>query len=846
MRDLFANNAFEDMKPILGKPGTIWEAYRNKDSAATVSKDNVERVPFQPVIFVDPAIKQTKEFSLRAVMAMYYNNWGITNNAFGNSERSRFIDNRAWSNGKQDMQSFMGGKKARNNEDKNPIMKHLDFDPVSQQSKYRDIVVGYLEDLDFDIVATSLNPEAQAQRENQYLNEIVNLRNRSFNKAADQKAGQPVSPPSTLKFQVTDEQELDLYFQLGGAKEIFELEIEIGNQVVLNDSDFKEIKKMLLEDAFDCGEMIVDVIYDKDGRIKVKYVDPCNRGREDFRGHYMKRPAKFWYMELKTVQQILMESQGQFDLDDMQRIAQMYENKFGNPTWNQSYSGWQTYVNTDATYALFFMNWQVPVMYARWEDLDVYNIITYSNVNGAEIKTFAPYDKSADAYIRDLSSYGPYAPQLPTLKEDGSTDVGLGGKTNTQQLQYHRQYQCTWIVNTQFVYDYGRVPFQPRDPFNPRLSLSSIKYYRVTQQPLAERIKPYVKKILLTYQKIDNVIARLKPPGWEINVQGLENITLGDGTKFSVKHAFEMWNETGDLLVKRKAGGDILNQTQTDKFVTPLSQADFFNYMQGLIAYKNLCQEEIVNMTGLNEFMDASNPNPQTPVALARSAQQGTKNSLSQITSGLLHLCEKIALDVSDRLGQVIEYSGDYSGYADAIGSGMMRIRKITKAVIGHRYGIKVEAKPSRAEREQFEQAVMQAFSNQASPEQGGLWVTDAMNITEKLKAGVNMKLLRLEMTSIIKNRLAFLQQQKTDMINQQVQGNNQSQAAATDAATKAKQEETRLQMLLISHQADEDIRVNSAVAPVKGSIKMQTDQNKANLKIRDKMFSGGEGGANL
>lgn len=856
MRNTFSDNDWERLKPQANilmpdgksyKPNPIWDNFKklsgnpNDDNVADTMAQSGLYPPFYPSIITDPAIKQTEEYCLMTVLALYWNNWNVYQNVYGNTERNRFIDNRNWSNGKQDMQAFMGGKKPMNNTDKNPLMKHLDFDPVTQQSKYRDIVVGYLEDLDFDIFATSLNPDAQAKKQNEYLNELVNLRNRHFNKQMDEKAGVQVSPQSNLKFPVTDESELDLYYQLGGAKEIFELQIELANQVVLNDSEFRDIKKMLLEDAFDTGRMIVDVIYDKDGRIKVKYVDPVNCGVEDYRGHYLKRPSKIWYMELKTVQQILMESHGQFSMEDMITICRMFENKFGNPVWNQSYVGWQTYVNTDATYAYFFYNWQIPVMYARWEEVDIYELINYKNANGIPIKTFLPHGKAAADYIRELPQYGPYAPYVPVVDDENQTEVpGLGGEVNTERLQYHRQYQATWIVNTKYIYDYGRVPFQARDPFNPRYTSCSTKYYRITQQPHAERIKPYVKKILLTAQKMDNVVARLKPPGWEIDISALENLTLGNGEKFTLKHNMEMWNETGDLLVKRKASGDILNQSKVESFVRPLSQADFFNYMQGLLAYINYCQGQIVDMTGLNEYMDASNPNPNTPVALARQAQQGTKNSLSQISSGFLYLCEKIALDVSDRVRLVVEATGEYSGYADALGGGLLdatSMKRVTKAVIPHRFGIKVQARATRAEREQFEQYVNQAFSNTATPEQGGLWVTDAMLITKRLRSGVNMELLRLEMNAIIKNRLAFLQKQRQDLIAQQTQGNKDAQAAAQDAATKAKQEETRLQMLLTSHNTDEAIRLAQATANIKGSVKLMTDRNKSDLKLREQML---------
>ncbi len=789
--------------------------------------------PYFPSTLINPELKLTKEYCLSSAKAIYWNNWNTFQNAYGNTMRTRYIDNRAWSQGQFDVTPFVGGRKFAGNQSKNPLLKHIDFDPVTDQSKYRDIVVGFMEDLDFEITATTLNPIGAAIKENQRISEmaLLQMKNSGFSQQIDQAAGMPIMPQSELNFPVNTEQELNAYYDLGGFKEDAEIEIETANSIVNNDSDWKEISKMLLEDAFDCGCMITDTIYEKDGRIRKKYVDPVNCGVEDYRGHGLKRPGRIWYIELKTVQTILMEAEGQLSMDDMVLICQKFESKFGNPVWNAAYQGWQSYVNTDSTYAYSFYNWKVPVMKTYWEEMDLYKVAKETYNDGYEIKRWAGYEEQSQKFENTEPMRGETNPQ----SNSGPVII----QKDIEQMQYHRYYQCTWIVNTQLCYDYGRVPFQARDPYNPRYSLCPMKYYRITNQPMAERIKPYAKRIYMTIGKIDNEIAHKAPSGFEFNMNALENITLGSGETFTIKHNFQMLQETGNMLAKPKAVGDLYGQNREEWTVRPIPQGGFFDAIRGYAMYINLMEDRIIKLTGINDMMDGSNPNPDIPATAVKLAAQGSKNSLSQIAAALLYMNEKSALDVCDRVRLVVEATGDdYGGYGDAIGYGLLSLtgRKVTKQVISHRFGIKVMAKPTLKERERMKEYVQQAFANMASPEQGGLWATDAWQFEEDINAGVSLKLIRLKMISVIRERLNFLQKQRMEMIDRQVRGNMQTQADATKQALTMEQEATRLRMIEAAFNADQTIRINNANNSSKTGNAMVKDVQKSHLKMNEEI----------
>lgn len=817
------------------------------DFPKPVKKDStteLEPVSY-PSMFCDPSHKLTKEYALQTARAIYYNNWASTQNAYGISERARMIDNRNWSNGKFDTSAFMGGKKTRGNSDKNPLMKQIDFDPVTEQSKYRDIVVGFLESLDYEITASTINPAAAARRENFRLSELANLRNKQSGlaDAINNAAGAPVMPQSNMPFPVNDEQELNMYFQLGGFKEIAELEIELGDQICNNDSDWKgTLKKMLLEDAFDTGRLAIDIEYDNDGRVRKKYIDPVNCGVEDYRGHYLKRPQRIWYIELKSVQEILMESAGQFTVEEMRTIAELFQNKFGNPAWNVALQGYQNYVNTDYSIDNFFFNFKVPIMKIYWDELDIYKTKELHYADGSIAKSFTDYADTPERPEPNVTLSVVEGQEAATANSELSTAIpedsrnSLFTKKVIRELPKHRYYQTKWIVNTNFVYNYGRVPFQAHDPLNTQFALCPLKYYRITQQPLAERIKPYFKKIFMIGNKIDNEVARKKPEGWVINIKALENLSLGQGKTFTVKHAIEMWNETGDLLISDEAVGDEFGRTRNKTAVVPLEQKQFFNAIQGYIMLINHYKQQIVGFTGINEFMDATNPNPNTPAAVAEMAAQGSKNSMSQIASGLLNIAEKSAVDVAERIRLIVAAQGDYNGYADAMGDGLLKAVSVTNAVITHRFAIRVAAKPSSQDRAELKTAVMQAFSNMATPEQGGLWVTDAMYFEELINAGTNYKIIRLMMAATIKNKLSMLQQQRMAMIEAQTKSLNDSKLTADQSELQKYKAMKQIDYLYEQMMLPLTIAANNANNNNKTANNLVSQTHKTALKIRENM----------
>ena len=229
--------------------------------------------------------------------------------------------------------------------------------------------------------------------------------------------------------------------------------------------------------------------------------------------------------------------------------------------------------------------------------------------------------------------------------------------------------------------------------------------------------------------------------------------------------------------------------------------------------------------------MDASSPNSETAATVAKAAIAGSKNSMSQMASGVLSLAEKMALDTSARLQLIIAEKGIYNGYADSLGSGFMEAASVGKEVLGYNYGIMVKAKPDDQQKAEMKAAINQSFASMASPEQGGIWAADAIHFQEMVDNGTDLDLVRLLMTAKQKQNLAMVQQNKERAIKLQTEGNAQNLQQASKAKLQEQMQSAQIEKDLITHTTNENIRLAQAQSSFKTENQVVVQQQKSNHK---------------
>jgi len=798
---------------------------------------------------LDPS-KKGKEYCLQMCRATYWYNWNVASglNAFGNARRNDWIENRTWADGNPNMQRFIpkiSGLKDERGEAATYL--NLDLKPVTLIPKFRDIVINYIEKLEYEVQATAINPEAVDAKEEAKWKLYAAKQLKAWADMKEAEAGAKLFAMPELDFDFNTKEELDVLYGLT-QKMRCELEIELGNELVLSESNWRMIKRMLLEDLFDNGACATEVFYDRvTERIRTRYVDICNLIYPPFRGHYLETPERIGYVTTITLAQLKAEAGDELSDQDYMNIAKSYSNKFGNGTFQFPNSFNYQYINTDTPYN-YWMNFNIPVITLYWEETDrfkykreVVDGETYTKpVDYGGMRTINEAFLNTDAgaaYMKRNPNYKQMIGKKTYIEEElGKSKYIANGKTREKYVyasDVHRYYQAKWIPNTEYIYNYGPVDFLGRDPKDPKKALCPIKYVRITNRSLNERLQPFEEANILAWLKLQNAIAKAVPSGYSINITTLKNAMI-DGKEFPIKHQIELYEQQGRLIW---ASENPLDDTgKPHPHPIQAMPSGLINDIQAWLLLMDSNANNMRAVTGVNELMDASTPNPKMLAGTAKIAVNGAQNSISTLTFGVTFLQEMMATHIAEGLRLVVK-NGNYKGYATSLGVNVTKSIEVTSEVSPFTYGMKIIALPTEEERMELKMTAQQAVTNTADPVKGGLQYSDYLYIVHLINSGTNLLLVQAIMAQRIRKNLETMQAQAQQNSQAQAEANIQSQQAASQMKLQEKQADAEIEAKLYSHKINEDIRLLEASTALKTENQVQVKTASSQLKKGEKQF---------
>jgi len=762
---------------------------------------------------LDPA-KKGKEYCLTYCKAQYWYNWSMAGgNAFGNSRRSDWIENRAWAIGNPNVNKFIPLLSDMKDDGGNPAtFMNLDLKPVSFIPKFIDIIVSYIEKLDYEVTCDAVNPEAVDEKNEKKWKIYAAKKMQAWMQAQEMAAGSKLFQTPEFQFDFADKEELDLLFSMS-VKLDQEMMMEMGNDVVLNESKFSLMKRMLLKDLACLGaaatETYVDPVTD---RVKVRYLDMPNLiyPSWEFRGEIYERPSRIGYIETMTIAALRAVAGDQFTDEQYNQIAAYYSNQFGNGTYTYPGLGVPAYVNTDAQYN-YQWAFNIPVMTLYWEETDRYKYQDKTARNG-EVYT------SPAAYKEPLGT---------TDKFEEVDGVKIKKKKVVYPSDVHCYYQAKWIPNTDFIYNWGKVPDMGRDPLDPKYAICPIKVYRVSERSILDRLLPFEEQNHLGWYKMQNSLAKAVPSGYSININTLKNATI-DGKAFPVKHQIALYEQTGRLIWDSENPLDDSGKP----FPHPISQlpSTLLNDMQAWLLLFDSNIQKMRGASGINELMDASTPDAKTLAGVAKIAVAGSQNAITPIADVLILIQEQLCMDISEKL-KLCVMRGNYEGYAPALGTNLLKAVTIDDSICQYKYAIKVRARPTSEERAEMKMAAQAALTNTADPVKGGLMYSDYIYIVHLIDSGCNLKLIEAIMRHRIDKNLKQMSDMAAQNSQQQAEMNQQTIAAQKQADLEKAMEDAKIKMMLDDHMTDNKIRLAQATAQFHLEAGVQKDAAKGEVK---------------
>lgn len=620
--------------------------------------DNTNTMLGFPSEFVTDAVKASKQYGLDYFRGMWWQNNGWS--AF-NERYQRMFTLRRWAEGTQDIDDLKqimstGGDTS---------FLNIDLKPISVIPKFLDSMVGLLLNQPFKIQCNAIDKISVSKKDDEKARLETEIILKKFSDELKQRTGVALMNDERANKMLKTKEEIDLYMDL-----IFklaeELAMELGLEYVFYNNDFEEIKKQLLYDLFTLKIAGTYCWYDRNKKICIERIKPewmitSYTDRDDF-----KNITNFAFIRFERIQDIRKAAGNQFTDQEYLAIAKCASDKYGNPRWNSRF----TYYPNSNMYNLW-NNFQTPVMYGEFVSDTYKEFETFVNKEGAKRITPALKKKpDADQYSFDIAN----------------------------------KYDGKWIVDTDYIYDYGKSSNMPRERMNGVYSLDvpfgatiyMPNNYGMDNKSHVERMIHSAQQMQLAESKIQQMQAAARPKGYVINIAGMQPVDLGLGKGPATPLQIQSLFDQKGILYTNLVGED---GNPLPIPIIPMDSGLDLPGIQAQIMIYNLHLEMIRDLTGMNQSVDASTPSTEALVGIQKMAANATLNTLRPIKSAYINIIERTAKYASLMIQDCCRYGDGIEGFVPAIGDRASQIIKLGAEISLPDLGIKIEALPTDEEK---------------------------------------------------------------------------------------------------------------------------------------------------
>ena len=638
---------------------------------------------------------------------------------------------------------------------------NLDWKPVPVISKFVDIVVNGMSEKQYKINAYAQDPSSLKERTNyaenllrdivaqediQILRDSIGVDTANFKGKTDL----PETP-----------EDVSLYMQLK-----YKPSIEIAEEEAINNTlaknKFELVRRRLNYDLTVLGIAAVKTDWNKAEGVVVDYCDPAKMvwsytedpNFEDI--YYVGEVKSITIPELKKQYPFISE-------EELDRISKM-----GNRS--DYVVGWNDYDENT-----------VQVLYFEYK--------TYMN-QVFKIKHTA---NGLEKAIEKTDSFNP--PEADTFKKVSRTIEVLF--TGAKILGYDQMIDWKMSENmTRPKSDTTKVCMN--------YAITAPRMYKGRIESTVSKITGFADMINITNLKIQQVMSKLVPDGVYLDIDGLAEVDLGNGTSYNPQEALNMYFQTGSIL-----GRSLTQEGDMNRGKVPIQELSSSNGQSKLAALINTYQyylQMIRDVTGLNEARDGSAPMEDTLVGLQKLAANASNVATRHILQSSLYLIARTCENISLRISDSVEFALTDQSLRRAISSFNVGTLEEISSLHLHDFGIYLELEPEEEEKAQLEQNI------QASIKMGGIDIEDAIDIRQIN----NLKLANEVLKQKRKKKLEREQQQQQSNIQMQAQAN-------AEAAEKAAMAEAQKQQIL----TQEKISIEQA----KAQFEIQRLQTEAEIK---------------
>ena len=608
---------------------------------------------------------------------------------------------------------------------------NLDWKIVPVIPKFVDIVVNGMTDKGYEIKSFATDPFALKERTDYAFNALNDIINKEYIDQLNAVTGDNLySSPNPSKLPANQD-ELDLFLQLN-----YKQSVEIAEEELIKNvfeaNKFKEDQRRIAYDLAVLGIGASKTNFNLSEGVTVDYVDPASivysytedPNFEDL--YYVGEVKNLSLAEVKRQFSNLTDS----DLEEIQ--------KFKGPSQYSNYV--RNFAGGDDSNL-------VSILYFEYK--------TYTN----QVFKIKKTDQGLEKTIEKDDSFDP-------PKNDNFERVSRSIEvlyTGAKVLGMSK------VLEWKFAENMTR-PYADTTRVNMSYSISAPRMYKGRVDSIVNRITSFADMIQLTHLKLQQVLSRIVPDGVYLDMDGLAEVDLGNGTNYNPQEALNMYFQTGSIVGRSLTQDGELNRGKVP--IQELQSSSGLAKIQSLIQTYQYYLQMIRDTTGLNEAVDGSMPDKNALVGLQKMAAASSNTATRHILKSLMYITIKTAENISLRVNDALQFPLTKESLLNSINTFNVSTLEEMEKVAMHDFGIFLELEPDEEQKQQLEQNI------QVSLQQGGIDLEDAIDIRQINNLKLANQLLKLKRT----------QKQKRDQEVQQanIAAQGQANAQASEAAAMA------------------------------------------------------------
>lgn len=706
----------------------------------------------------------------------------------GSLYRKRFKEfetARQYANGTQDTSIY---KQILNSLDANNgdgTMMTLDWTPVPIVPKFAKIVVNKIISSYRYPQVEAIDPLSQNEKDIKKKKIALRIENKEMFQEA-KAAGLDVDVDPDKLPQTPEEVEIFLDTNI---KTDAEIAAQLATNMTLSWNNFDErVYRRNVEDLVNCGMAVTKRSNDPNYGIQEEYVDPAYFLHSHTDDPTFSDMIYAGHLKRISIQELKRLAGDQFTEEQYQKIAKTVMNKYGN---NASSFVDNYYDQRLGRYNYGYDEFTIEVL--DFEFLSVDSMI----------------------YEKKQSRFG----NIGFYFKGNSYEAPKNSVYDREPIQMNNAtiYGGMHIVGTEYIFNYGQknnVPKNIHDLTKARMSYSVVatNIRNMIPKSLVSSVIGFADQLQLSHLKIQQAIAKSKPDGIIIDIEGLENVDLGRGGDLQPLEIQDIYEQTGVFYYRSKnPEGGFQNP--------PVQQIDNrIRNINELIALYNHYLRMIRDATGINEVMDGTTPKGEALVGVNQMAVAAGNNALYDVTNSSMILYRKVCEDILKCLQILPAESVLYKVYEKAIGKTNMKVLNSFKDLPMYNFGIQVMTDLNDRDRQYLEQNIQIALSQKEIDLEDAIAIRNIKDVDQA------------ERLLVIRRKKRIAQQQAMQQQNIQMQSQANAQAAQAAAQAEVQKEQAMMQMEMQKKQMEFEMKAQ--LAQLEHQMRMELERLKGEYGV--------------